>query len=833
MYISEIELKNYKRLSLNNIVLLKITPQQKFHWILGTNGSGKSSLLRELTPLAASSLNYHKGGYKKILLEHKGIKYKLISDFSGPKNLFNFIILSDNREVELNSGYTSTVYNNLVLQHFGITKDIHDLAIGKREFDSLSPNEKKVLLTKLSHTDYSFALNYFQKLLTIYRDTLGSIKTDQNRLIEAKTKLISKEEEKYLTEDILILKNKSKILFEICPNPSTPHNLVKQKLSLLREQMIQNSKVFRKRLQKDKVLLPLDKPEIIQDNIINLESEVKFLEESTKFTFLKLETIISKINKMQMVQMTNASTIQIEINKILKELIALEKTLIIGIDTDCAETLIENFDLWQRNLENIISVLTPDINNIYTSAYLEEITKEYNRGENFLAVVQSKKDNINYRILEIESCTHDEKVECPKCNYRWVPGKTPEDLENFKKELLVLQEKEKAAKLKMAGLFEIKENCSAHLNGLEYLNNFIWKNDIFKSFWEKILHEKIHKNNPSQILNEVFLFRLELNILKAIEEKQKILTDLENKKYLLNNQESFNIELLIEEHKTLDNEISKLYDRREEAIKQLNYIKQKKSLSDYCLKTIKETESWYEKIAFCFKDDFDHFYRINISEINLSINTEIMAKEKQLRSIEIQKAQVDILENNIKDFLEYSKVLKAAVNELSPSEGLIAKGLTGFINHFFGIVNSIIGKIWLYPMGLIPVMPNDENNIDLNYRFSVRVKDDIVPDLSECSSGQKEIINLAVKIAALIFLKLDDGPLVLDEFGARMDPAHKVSAFEAISNLLAASNFKQIFMITHFEGSYNSSLEADVTVLCQANLNLPTGMLFNQQTTIA
>ena len=86
-----LELKGYKRLSLNQIETIKLTPENKFHWILGTNGSGKSSLIREITPLAATPSNYHKGGYKKVHVEDKGVEYKLTSDFTGPKNLFSFI----------------------------------------------------------------------------------------------------------------------------------------------------------------------------------------------------------------------------------------------------------------------------------------------------------------------------------------------------------------------------------------------------------------------------------------------------------------------------------------------------------------------------------------------------------------------------------------------------------------------------------------------------------------------------------------------------------------------------------------------------------------------
>jgi hypothetical protein len=49
-----------------------------------------------------------------------------------------------------------------------------------------------------------------------------------------------------------------------------------------------------------------------------------------------------------------------------------------------------------------------------------------------------------------------------------------------------------------------------------------------------------------------------------------------------------------------------------------------------------------------------------------------------------------MLESNLEKTKEQAKVLKAAVDALSPSSGLIAKGLTGFINHFVALANSVI-----------------------------------------------------------------------------------------------------------------------------------------------
>ena len=69
MRMNYIELKGFKRFALNNINYFKYSPHERHQLILGTNGSGKSSLLGEMSPLPADPRNYTKDGYKKIEIE--------------------------------------------------------------------------------------------------------------------------------------------------------------------------------------------------------------------------------------------------------------------------------------------------------------------------------------------------------------------------------------------------------------------------------------------------------------------------------------------------------------------------------------------------------------------------------------------------------------------------------------------------------------------------------------------------------------------------------------------------------------------------------------------
>ena len=111
--IKNIELLNYDRFFLNNISKIDYSPLSKLQLVLGSNGSGKSSLLAQLNPLPINKNDFREKGYKTITIEKDNNTYVLHSTLQ--KNSFKC------NDVELNVGGTKKVQLALIREYFLLT----------------------------------------------------------------------------------------------------------------------------------------------------------------------------------------------------------------------------------------------------------------------------------------------------------------------------------------------------------------------------------------------------------------------------------------------------------------------------------------------------------------------------------------------------------------------------------------------------------------------------------------------------------------------------------------------------------------------------------------
>ena len=293
MKIDKIILYRYRRLSLNSIERLEYTPENNIQVIIGRNMSGKSSLLKELSPLPPELKKEFKDeGYKEIHISHNNSNYILLSKLENNKQIHSF--KKDN--VELNDGSTRKVQLELVKQYFNITPAIMDILLNKNNFTSMAPLERKKWFTDMSSIDYTYPISIYNKIKTTHRDILGGIKLSGDNIVSIESKLNNEDFINKRLEDkkvLEILKDEISNLYtnidnsnqeDIVNRLNTDMNNLNRLLSTLDDKY--DLTELRKSIDKDKIEL-----EHISKNIEQTHKEMDILEASNK---VEEEDILNK-----------------------------------------------------------------------------------------------------------------------------------------------------------------------------------------------------------------------------------------------------------------------------------------------------------------------------------------------------------------------------------------------------------------------------------------------------------------------------------------------------------------------------------------------------------
>jgi len=811
MYIENLTLSRYKRLFLAYINKLEYTPEKRINIIVGKNGSGKSSTLKELTPLPANlTKDYDEDGYKKITIKHKGSKYVLTSGIVG-KNKHSFMV--DNEE--LNPAGTRKVQLMLVKEHFNLTQDIHDTLIGLKNFTSMSTVERKNWFTNISTVDYTYAIGVYNKIKQRHRDIVGALKISQTELTKGSDSIKTEEEINSIKGEIKILKEILDLAMSSKEQFRSPVDIDETKLMMLVDMGY-------------KVLSELNKPDL------DVDIDVAIGSISNEITLLKNE--IEKQNKILKDLMfmedtkdsSDAKLIDETILELQKKISTLEDSFIVKIPRDDLPEFINSFnyryqdiivilneisirndadydiDLYKKNLTDI-DVINANINtfvNLRETLFKTKDSMEHNRDHN--------------------------EVECVKCGNIWSIGY---DEKEYK---IVIDKIDKLSvkieKLKKR-LDELNEVVSTFKEKITYTKQLLSIKDNETNLYNKqVLEHVLDKYNVLTESKAIidYMYKVKNNVAELekipiyVKEYEMHLKDKE----ILEVKRKMEVEYFNTNKDNIEEELSNNKVRLKELDNKLNSVKSYKSnlsiltkISDTLIDSIKKLNSNKQvEISMARNNSLNE----SIKVINLEIS-----KLESIISDSLYNSK--LIENNKEKVIELDKRKKATallLEVMSPNNGLIAKSITQFLDMFINDMNSIINKVWNYSIDVLPCKIDD--GVDLDYKFEVRVDGrNVMEDVSKTSSSMKEIINLAFKIVSMKYLNMEDYPLYLDEYAASFDAHHAIKAYDGIETL-ASSSFNQIFMISHYESTYTRFSDCDISVLDAENILLNGDMEINR-----
>lgn len=828
MKILELELDLYKRLALNNIRHFKLTLKEIVQLILGTNASGKSSILYELSPLPANHKSYHKGGKKRILIAHNNQTYELISDFKDGQDHY-FYVDGNN----LNTGRTVTIQKELVKEHFGVTFETHEVMLGYEQFTRMGPGRRRELFTMLCVVDYTYAIKLYKKIQEALRDTTGSIKTTKKRLAAETAASLKEEEVLELRTRLGELNRESQAMYMLrnANAMSVPEaRTVAEASTNTINELLHKFRSIRS-LLKEKCYIT---PEEYQFDIDTLKVELAKIDgvyTRVSEEFIKASSEVESVSGLEGEDVTKLKDEIIADNNKAKEILATRKKPLEGFNPVLAS---QSMELVYESLVAVLTNLPSDPDGLMSSAALNDVVEKLRLAEMSYNLNREKLAGFEHREKHLAELAASEQVSCPECEHEWRVGYSEDEHRSVKQQLEV---RRVAVGILAKQIEELKERQES-LNEYsvlyrEYMR--ITKNTLeLQPLWDLITEENTLRRSPGHALTLIELVRNDLRIeMHAYAIREKVATNMERLKMAEYAQsetiksKKANLDRLEQDIGQLSRQKLSVQTRLQDLVILQRQIKHMYDIGERMRTAKEEFNASTRHIVDAVKNEI-------IDEALADTHREIATLSTRIHSIDRHEHLIADLKNTIQEHEKSEKAYKALADALSPTDGLIAEGMLGFIRNFVARMNALIAKVWTYRME-VHDCSTEEDSAELNYKFPLTTPNLVepVPDVANGSSGQQEMIDLAFRIVAAQCLGLDRGPLSLDEFGKTFDESHREAATQVMHQLVEQLSFSQLFMISHYESCYGAFYNAQVTVVDKRNITIPANRVYNQYTEIS
>ena len=823
----ELELDLCIRLSLNNIRHFKLTLKELVQLILGTNGSGKSSILYELSPLPASPKDYHKGGRKRQLISNNGKMYELISDFSNGQDHY-FYVDGEN----LNEQRTITIQKELVKEHFGYTFEIHDIMLGLEPFTTMSPARRREVFTMLCSVDYSYAIKLYKKILEAHTESKNAAKLTKRRLVEATSSTLGEEEITALRNRLNELNRESTSMYLLRNADALSVRDAKISSQQAINTIIELTSKFHavRKIVRDKCYISPEEYQIDIDSVRDELSQLEGVYGRLAEEFMTSSVEVNSVSDLEGEDIAKLKDTIIADNEKAKELLERRKRPLEGFNAVRAN---DSMELVYDTLQSVLTELPSDPDGLMSAANFTEVMNKLRDLELSLSTNKEKLSGLVHHEKHLAALANSEQINCPSCDHKWHAGYTPEAHMAVKGRIEKGREIVDTLVKDIAKFQEEREKLQAYSVLYKDYVRITRNTPELQPLWTLISEEDSVRTSPKHALTLVELVRSDLRIemqVQAIREKINLdMKRLELAEYAQSETikgKKVRLEKLEQEIGRLSQQKVIVQNKLYELINTQRQVKQMYTITD-AINAAKDTLNQTSiKVVNAVKNEI-------IDSALVETHREIATLNTRIHSIDQHEATIVELKNAVSTWEKSEKAYKALAETLSPTDGLIAEGMLGFIRSYVAKMNALIAKVWTYRME-VHDCSTDSQSAELNYKFPLSTPNlpRPVEDVKFGSTAQQEMVNLGYRVIAAQSWGLDRGPLALDEFGAGFDEAHRDAATQVIRQLMEQLNFSQLFMISHYESCYGAFYNAQVTVLDKRNITTPGGKSYNEHTLI-
>jgi energy-coupling factor transporter ATP-binding protein EcfA2 len=811
-----LSLAAYARFSLPGIREFGITMTDPFQVILGTNGCGKSSLLEHLgVPIVPSHKDFAKTGEYTRVIEHNNKRFTLKATFNpSPKHYF---------EVDgqvLNDWGTGGVQKDLIKTYFGVDQKYHSLLSGQERFHLMPAAKRREWFMEICETDYSYAMGVYQKLKDKHRDVLGALRTEQRRLAQETQKLVPQQQKQALEQEVKLLQDYLQYLLE-CRVPSGQSVFESGMNRKARYTALDNSL---KKILSLKQAIPgwdLRHYEGVKNLIKLFEQKLSASQAMLSAASKEHERVEALILTLSKAGAQSAQQLEKQITSLQDKIEAIESTLSVDLQDADPKAVIHSLDRIEADVLELHSVIPDNTDARYSATGLAAARQELDQ----LTVKKNQLEQVRVRhqerIRHIESHQGAGKIACPKCSHTFSPMADAQALQALQRQLLEVSE-------------EIENKLIPKIQDKNaYISQCL---EIVKTY-----RAIVALKAGATLLSPYWTQWERLDVMRkphqAVELLQSMRQDLDKQLHRAHLKEQLNaaqaaykaqvqigqkdIESLKQElqtrHHAVDLHTQHICTWRQRINDYGKIAGYMRSLQD--LQTIlkQQQEAAEHSDAHLLETVRIEHYNRYLTQIQTLLGDKQHAHNAALR----QDAVVQQLQDNISQYTQQEAALALAVKTLSPTDGLIASAMTGFIQVFVQEMNRIIEHICTYSLQIQPCTL-EEGSDELNYKFPVLIEGDTVPrpDVQFTSKGQKELIDLAFLITAMCYLRMTDYPLVLDEIGSSFDVVHRTRLNTFLQTLVNSSSFEQVIMVSHDPHQY-LNMSAQICVLDPSNITVP------------